>query len=108
MRLTHEAGAHLICKPNFADLRRFALDARAIAGAHCGEAASSFSLPARGMIVGVTWCNAGLDGMTCALQMARGLQHAYDGTHGAAAHDHAAAERRSQMALRSIPAAETS
>ena len=59
----HVRVAHLICKPNFADLRRFALNAHADTGPQCGEAASSFSLPARGMIVGGTWCNKDLGRM---------------------------------------------
>ena len=57
------AGAHLICKHNFADLRLFALNAHAATAAQCGEAASSFLLPARAMITCDTYFNADFHGM---------------------------------------------
>ena len=77
-------------------------------GAQCGDSASNFSLPTRGMIIGGTWSNVQLMGWPRALQMARPLHRAHDRTHGAAVRDHAAVGRRSQMALSLIPPAETS
>ena len=63
VRLVHGSGEHVICRSQFVDLRCFAPYARAITGAQCRAAASSFSLPARRNIVGGTCFNANMIGV---------------------------------------------